>query len=240
MSPSVLIIITSYNYASFLDQCIQSCLNQKYDNFKVLVIDDGSNDESKKIIEKYPDVIKIFNANLGLEKSCNIGINSTNSDYWVRVDADDYLDKNYLMHMKKYIIQKKYLLLYSNYYEIYKSNIKKIHLPDFDKTEISRRGDFLATGTLVSRKLSNSIGCYNESSKNSGIENYDFILRALSTLNINNTFKTNHFLFYYRIHSSNMSIISKNKIIDNGKKIAKKYNLGIYSTNKYHPQHLKL
>ena len=92
------IIITSYNYDTYLQQSIQSCLNQETKfQYEVIVVDDGSVDSSRKILKKYSSKCKvIFLDNLGVEKASNIGISQAISPYFVRVDADDYLKKDFL------------------------------------------------------------------------------------------------------------------------------------------------
>ena len=54
--------------------------------------------------------------------------------------------------------------------------MKKIFLPNFDKKELIKRGDFLATGTVYQKKIIKKLGYFNENSKNNGLENYELIL----------------------------------------------------------------
>ena len=60
--PQVSIIITNYNYGKYLSRCVRSCLNQKYINQEVIVVDDGSTDNSDKIIKPFlNDIVYIKN-----------------------------------------------------------------------------------------------------------------------------------------------------------------------------------
>jgi len=88
------IIITSFNYENYIEKCIESCINQNTTyQYEVILIDDGSTDSTHKIIEKYSDKINIVKQNnSGLESAANKGISRSCADYFVRVDADDYLD----------------------------------------------------------------------------------------------------------------------------------------------------
>ena len=232
------IIIINKNYLTFLKKCINSCLNQttKY-KYEVLLIDDGSTDGSflyaKKIKNKK---LKLFQTkNKGIEKAANKGFKKSNAKYVVRVDSDDYLHKNFVNTMLKKIIKSHIAFAYSNYYLI-KPNEKKIgqvRLPIFNKKEIFQRGDFLATGTIYNKNIIKKMGYYNENTKNSGLENYELILKL-----INNKYhgkRVNRFLFYYRRHVTNLSLKKKNKILNYGKKIFKKMYLGNYKKNKFHP-----
>mgnify|MGYP001245028519 CR=1 FL=1 len=96
------IIITNYNYGKFISTCLKSCFNQSFSkkDYEVILVDDCSNDHSKKKIKKFEHK-KNFKfienkKNLGVARSANIGIKNSNGKYFVRVDADDYVDKNFL------------------------------------------------------------------------------------------------------------------------------------------------
>ena len=125
--------------------------------------------------------------------------------------------------------------MYSNYFQIdSKDNIiKRKYLPVFKKNEILKRGDFLATGTVYKKKLVHYYGYYNERIKNCGLENYELILKLL--IDELKGKKINKFLFYYRHHQKNVSIVKKKKIDNYGKSLFYRMNLGQYSKNHYHP-----
>lgn len=88
-----------YNSARYLSEAIESCLDQTYRKFELIIIDDGSNDDSKEIIEfywrKYPDKIKVhfFQKNQGAAAARNKGIKMARGDYLVFADSDDIQDK---------------------------------------------------------------------------------------------------------------------------------------------------
>ena len=96
----VSIIITNYNYGNYLHRCIRSCLNQSMPNseFEVIVVDDSSKDNSDNIVEEYkslPNFRYIRNRrNLGVAYSANNAIKKSKGKYVVRVDSDDYINKD--------------------------------------------------------------------------------------------------------------------------------------------------
>ena len=96
----ITIYIVNKNYARFLEKSIKSALEQSYKNIELIIVDDNSNDNSKKIIEKYgklKSVKFLFNKkSIGLIKSSNIAIKLAEGKYVLRIDADDYLDDYYL------------------------------------------------------------------------------------------------------------------------------------------------
>jgi len=100
MTPSVSIIIPCYNGASFLREAIDSALGQTYPNKEVIVVNDGSTDESLTIMRSYgPRIMIIDQQNAGLPSARNAGINKSSGDYFAFLDADDYWATEFLSHM---------------------------------------------------------------------------------------------------------------------------------------------
>jgi glycosyltransferase involved in cell wall biosynthesis len=89
--PLVSIIIDNYNYGQFLRRAIDSALNQTYPNIEVIVVDDGSTDNSREIIADYGDrVIPVLKKNGGQASSLNEGFNASHSAIICFLDSDDY------------------------------------------------------------------------------------------------------------------------------------------------------
>lgn len=97
VEPLVSVIITNYNYADFLKQSIDSVLSQTYQNFELIVVDDGSIDHSHDIICSYGDrLIPIFQANAGMGASRSAGLACSKGEIICFLDADDYFHKDKL------------------------------------------------------------------------------------------------------------------------------------------------
>ena len=97
----VTLIVPVYNSEDYIGRCLDSILNQTYQNFEILVVNDGSKDNSQKIIneykEKYPNkIIAIEQPNKGVAITRNESVKRANGDYIMFVDNDDYLDKDYI------------------------------------------------------------------------------------------------------------------------------------------------
>jgi glycosyltransferase involved in cell wall biosynthesis len=91
------VIINNYNYASFIAAAIESALNQSYQNIEILVVDDGSTDESRKIILSYGDKIKaLFKSNGGQASAFNLGLSNATGEIIIFLDSDDVLLPNCL------------------------------------------------------------------------------------------------------------------------------------------------
>lgn len=90
MKPLVSVIIPNYNYARYIREAIDSALAQTYPNIEVIVVDDGSKDESQKISESYGDrIITILQENSGVAAARNNGVKNSSGEYLAFLDADD-------------------------------------------------------------------------------------------------------------------------------------------------------
>ena len=86
------IVIINYNYARFLRQAIESALAQTYNDTEVVVIDDGSTDNSSEVIRSYGDlIIPVFKNNAGQSSCYSRGLTVCSGDLVLFLDADDYL-----------------------------------------------------------------------------------------------------------------------------------------------------
>jgi len=90
--PKVSVIIPTYNYGQYIDKSIDSVLSQTYTDFEIIVIDDGSTDNTRTIVEtKYRDKVKyIYQENRGAPAARNQGLREAKGDFIVFLDADDW------------------------------------------------------------------------------------------------------------------------------------------------------
>lgn len=92
------VIVPIYNVEKYLSKCIESLVNQTYNNIEIILINDGSQDNSLSIIEKYAAtdnrIIPISKKNGGLSEARNTGLSIANGDYIAFVDGDDWVEPN--------------------------------------------------------------------------------------------------------------------------------------------------
>lgn len=97
MQPEITVLMPNYNNAPFLKEAIDSILNQTFDNFIFLIVDDGSTDKSLDIIKSYSDkriVLIEKNKNSGIVDTLNIGLEYITTKYAIRMDGDDISTEN--------------------------------------------------------------------------------------------------------------------------------------------------
>lgn len=101
--PLISVIVPIYNAEKFLHYCIDSILNQSFVDFEILLVNDGSTDNSGKICDKYAEkdtrVKVIHKQNGGVSSARNAGIEAAQGEYICFVDSDDYLESNYLKEL---------------------------------------------------------------------------------------------------------------------------------------------
>ena len=204
MIPKVSIIITAHNYAKYLSCAIDSAVNQNYDSFEVIVVNDGSTDHTDEILATYRGRIKVVRlTGVGLAKACNEGIARSTGEFLIRLDADDYFDENILLVLANFLDRNPNIhLVYPDYYETdaygevlrlrrYRKINREVKLLDRSP---------LAAGAMFRRSCYETIGGYREELKYQ--EDYDFWLRFTDKFNVQNI---NLPLMYYRKHGKSMS-----------------------------------
>ena len=91
----VSLIITTYNYAHYIERAIRSALDQSLGNseYEIIVVNDASTDATGQILDNYSDVVRVFNLseNMGLAGARNFGIRKARGQFVTFLDADDYL-----------------------------------------------------------------------------------------------------------------------------------------------------
>ena len=98
LNPLVSIIIPSYNIAPYIGHCLKSILVQTYKNLQIIVVNDGSTDETLAVVEKVASddsrIVIINKPNEGVSVARNYGIEAAAGDYIMFVDGDDWIDEN--------------------------------------------------------------------------------------------------------------------------------------------------
>jgi glycosyltransferase EpsH len=97
-SPLISIILPIYNAEEYLDRCLESILEQTYENIEVVCVNDGSSDAGLKIVRKYfyddERIIILDKKNEGVSKARNAGLNIATGEFIMFVDADDWIERN--------------------------------------------------------------------------------------------------------------------------------------------------
>lgn len=223
MNPKITVYITNYNYGKFIEESINSVLNQTFQDFEIIVIDDGSTDNSKEIIKKFENHEKIsviYQQNKGLTISNNIAISVAKGEFIVRLDADDRFDLNALSLLYGVFEKDEELgMAFGDWYEIDEFNnvlsVERRH--DFEK-EVSIL-DLPAHGacTMFRVEYLKELQGYDESLTRQ--DGYELWFRFIKKYKIKSL---NIPIFYYRKHGSNLTS-DETRLLNTRAKILEKH-----------------
>ena len=136
--PLVSIVITNYNYGKYLRESIESAVKQTYKNTEIILIDDASTDDSRKVWEQFSDKIRVIEhkINKGIVFSRNEALNEVKGEYITFLDADDYFEADYVDKMMKVSYDMNADVVYPNWH-LFGENID-MHEMNFNKKFIAR------------------------------------------------------------------------------------------------------
>ncbi len=138
------IIVPVYNVEKYLNKCLNSLVNQTIDNYEIIVINDGSPDNSQKIIDdyaqNYPNIIKAFTkVNGGLSSARNYGLEKAVGEYVAFVDSDDYVDHEMFEEMYDKAFLENFDVVACNMNYIYKT--KEVVVTSSFKSDLYNEND---------------------------------------------------------------------------------------------------
>ena len=193
----VSLIITTYNYAQYVERAIRSALDQSLpDNqFEIIVVNDSSTDGTSTILENYSNDVRVFNLqeNLGLAGARNFGIKKAKGQFIIFLDADDYLHKETLRVQKLFLEENNNLDAVSVDYYLVDERGKHIEHVNANEKPI-------ACGIMFRKDFLFNIGLYDEGFR--AREEEDLRIRWNEKYNIYNIILP---LYRYRMHDSNLT-----------------------------------
>ena len=162
-NPKVSIIVPAYNTEKYINKCLTSLINQTYKNIEIIVVNDGSTDNTKEIVENfaYSDYrIKLFNIeNSGVSNARNFAIKNSTGNYIAFVDSDDYISSNYIEIMLSCALENNLDLVCCNFQKISENKTQKKYKIKKVKTKIYNKTEYLKeifTGNLLTFALTTS------------------------------------------------------------------------------------
>ena len=144
------IIVPVYNVERYIEKCLDSICNQTYSNYEVIIVNDGSEDQSESLIKKYTQDqrFKYYKKeNGGLSDARNYGLTYITGEYLLFVDSDDYIEPNLLQKLNEIIAIKPYDVIRFGARPVdEKGNILSV----FNKTEVKRNDKFHILKAIMS------------------------------------------------------------------------------------------
>lgn len=200
----VSVIVPCYNQAQFLDEALNSVLDQSYVNWECIIIDDGSPDNTEEVALRWCNKDKRFiylkKENGGLSEARNTGIKSAIGEYILPLDADDKIAKNYIQHAVQFFIEDVSLKVVYCKAEKFGDEFGLWDLPQFSLFNLSRNNLIFPSGMY--RKADWQAVDGYDSKMIYGWEDWEFWIALLK--NGGNVKQLKEVGFYYRIKSVSM------------------------------------
>ena len=212
MSDKVSVIIPTYNYARFIEDCLNSVLSQTYKNLEIIVVDDGSTDNTKEVLSAYGDKIKyIYQENSGLSASRNTGIKNATGKYIQFLDSDDFLHPKSIEHRVQFLTSNpsfKIAVCRNKFFYGYSKIIKNLlnrgwylHRENLDIHHLYVDSIAPTHAFLFDSEVIEKVGFFDTSLK--VCEDYDYWLKVLQKGYIPHYCRKG--VVYHRIHKESMS-----------------------------------
>lgn len=225
------IIVPVYNSEKYLEKCLKSIVNQTYENIEIILVNDGSTDNSKKICEHFEKndrrIILINQDNKGVSAARNIGIELSTGKYITFIDSDDFVAQNYIEDLYKQCNDKNADLSIcgtndiDNNKKIIKTSIKYSNIVDAKEAMKELLNEKYYTGVVWAKMYKKDLFKDIKFNKKIKIaEDLDVLYRVIDKCNLINI-DTSKKLYYYRIRENSATAVNYNKDWNNEIKICK-------------------
>lgn len=222
----VSVVLPVYNQANFLEESIKSVLSQTYQNFELIIVDDGSTDHIETILKKYYQhpKIKIYRQpNRGLPTALNVGFSQAKGEYWTWTSADNIMLPNQLEEQVRFLKKHKdATMVYCNYKAIDDTGRPLINSdfrrhnqnpPGSDFIDLPRstenlnivQDNFIGASFMYRAWAGKILGPY---APEMGVEDYDYWMRMNTLFKIKHIGKRGAF-YLYRVHENTLNAKAK-------------------------------
>ncbi len=199
----VSIVLPTHNGSRYLRQSIDSCLNQTYPNIELIVVDDGSADETSAILQSYDDprlIVLRHETNRGLPATLNTGFAHATGQYLTWTSDDNYYAPEAIQALVMFLEQHPGVdFVYSDYWEIDDQGtvLREVHV---NPPESLRQGNCVGPSFLYWRVVYECIGDHNLEARL--VEDYEYWLRVAREFRLEPYHQS---LYYYRLHSRSLT-----------------------------------
>ena len=219
--PRISVYLPSHNYGRFLGEAIESVLRQTVDDWELIVIDDGSTDETPNVMDLYrghPQISLHRKEGVGLTSVCNFALDQARGKYVIRLDGDDVFDENILLVLGNLLDRDLDLaLVFPDYYlvdrygDVFGQERRRRQYAQSHSIDMPPNG----ACTLVRAKVLSEVGGYREDlGAQDGFDLWTKVVSRYKCANVNLP------LFYYRRHGDNLTTDTQ-RIINARRRIKK-------------------
>lgn len=213
----VSLIVPIYNSQNYLEKCVKSLISQTLKDIQIILINDGSTDNSEKIIKSFDDerIVYISKNNEGIGKTRNLGIDKATGEFLAFVDSDDYLNEHFCEYMYQKAVNDDCDLVVCDFFED-RNTLVGIKFKDFKDTNLRETPELInyinlgPCNKLYKKSLFDDKS--NRFEENLKYEDAPFVVKML--VSANRIGKVNDYLTYYVIHSNSETTIRDKRMYD--------------------------
>lgn len=223
INPLFSVIVPVYNVELFIVKCLDSLLSQSFNNYEVIIVNDGSTDKSLKICNSYksrfPNITIIDQFNKGVSFSRNRAMQRAIGDYIWFVDADDYIEKNALEVLATHILEQNIDMLGFSNYHLFEKEDRLIKNKVNNCTTVCTPKEFFEKGNVFETApwimvIKTSLIKNNGIKFDENLVIYEDNLFMMSCLLYSKSIKyIDNFLYYYLIRENSLTAKNKSKVI---------------------------
>jgi glycosyltransferase involved in cell wall biosynthesis len=215
-NPKVSVLLPVYNGEKYLQESIKSILNQTFEDFELIIIDDGSVDKTPEIVKKNKDSrIRILTneKNLGVSRSLNHGLRKVKGKYIARCDGDDLNNRSRFKIQVNFLDQNPEVVMVGSNAELINEKGKIVGRTNYPLSDIDLRKKMLIRNSVLHpsvmfrKSAINKIGGY--SNIFNGVEDYRLFFQLMTLGKIQNM---EDYLIKRRFHKDAVTKINHNKI----------------------------
>ncbi len=213
------VIVPAHNVEKYIGVCLSSLVHQTFDDFEVIVINDGSTDHTDEIIadyeKEYPKIIKHYSfPNRGISETRNYGLEVARGKYVAFIDSDDYVDVTFLEKMYEKIETTHSDMCVCDYYTVNdEDDIKEFRIADFEEGNVKNNPQLLFKinsspwNKLFKKDLFKNLNFEK-------IKYEDLLLIPKIVLKSKKIVKLNECLNYYHVHEKSETTIIDERVFD--------------------------
>ena len=205
MSPLISVIVVTYNRAHYLKDALDSIQRQSFKDYEVILVDDGSTDNTKEIVEQYKGVRYIYQEHGGISKARNTAVRVARGKWIATLDSDDLWKEEKLQKQVDYVkLHPECRIVYTGFQNF--TDIPEEKLNERQVSLLQTEDKCYLPSALIDARLFYEIGLYDET-KEWG-EDIDWNFR-LSFFKVDRGYYIDESLYLRRVHSLNVSITIK-------------------------------
>jgi glycosyltransferase involved in cell wall biosynthesis len=214
MTIKVSIILPVYNGVKYLADCINSVLNQTYNDFELIIVNDGSKDNSESVIKQINSskIQYYYKNNGGVASARTYGINKSQGEILCFIDQDDMWERDYLekvvdrLDTSDFVYTNGLIVLNKTVKgKIYDENLSKMNSQSNGLKRLLEQNYIISPSQIgIKKSVVDKIGLFDESLKGSGADDWDYWIRVFAIENIRIAYIEDA-LVLYRLHDSNNS-----------------------------------